>query len=128
MGNIYSTCSSYNFDIIQNNITNKHDFILINTLLDTNQDCLIKYTINAKKENEIVNELLHKNKKKEIVIYGMNHKDISIIKKYSQLKKLGFTNVHIYFGGLFEWLLLKEVYGSINFPTDGETNDILKYK
>ena len=128
MGNIYSTCSSYNFDIIQNNITTKHDFILINTLLDTNQDCLIKYTINAKKENEIINDLLHKNKKKEIVVYGMNHKDISIIKKYSQLKKLGFTNVHIYFGGLFEWLLLKEVYGSINFPTDGETNDILKYK
>ena len=128
MGNIYSTCSSYNFDIIQNNITTKHDFILINTLLDTNQDCLIKYTVNAKKENEIINELLHKNKKKEIVVYGMNHKDISIIKKYSQLKKLGFTNVHIYFGGLFEWLLLKEVYGSINFPTDGETNDILKYK
>jgi hypothetical protein len=128
MGNIYSTCSSYNFDIIQNNITTKHDFILINTLLDTNQDCLIKYTINAKKENEIINELLHKNKKKEIVVYGLNHKDISIIKKYSQLKKLGFTNVHIYFGGLFEWLLLKEVYGSINFPTDGETNDILKYK
>jgi hypothetical protein len=128
MGNIYSTCSSYNFDIIQNNITTKHDFILINTLLDTNQDCLIKYTVNAKKENEIINELLHKNKKREIVVYGMNHKDISIIKKYSQLKKLGFTNVHIYFGGLFEWLLLKEVYGSINFPTDGETNDILKYK
>uniref|UniRef100_A0A6C0JMN8 Rhodanese domain-containing protein n=1 Tax=viral metagenome TaxID=1070528 RepID=A0A6C0JMN8_9ZZZZ len=128
MGNIYSTCSSYNFDIIQHNITNKHDFILINTLLDNNQDCLIKYTINAKKENEIINELLHKNKKKEIVVYGMNHKDISIIKKYTQLKKLGFTNVHIYFGGLFEWLLLKEVYGSINFPTDGETNDILKYK
>ena len=58
----------------------------------------------------------------------MNHKDITIIKKYSQLKKLGFTNIHIYFGGLFEWLLLKEVYGSGNFPTDGETIDILKYK
>jgi len=128
MGNVYSTCSSYNFDIIQNYITEKHDFILINTLLDTNQDCLIKYTINAKKENEIINELLHKNKKKEIVIYGINHKDITIIKKYTQLKKLGFTNIHIYFGGLFEWLLLKEVYGSVNFPTDGETIDILKYK
>jgi hypothetical protein len=128
MGNVYSTCSSYNFDILQNYITEKHDFILINTLLETNQDCLIKYTTNAKKESEIINELLHKNKKKEIVIYGMNHKDITIIKKYSQLKKLGFTNIHIYFGGLFEWLLLKEVYGSINFPTDGETIDILKYK
>jgi len=128
MGNVYSTCSSYNFDIMQHNITQQHDFILINTLLETNQDCLIKYTINAKTENEIINGLLHKNKKKEIVVYGMNHKDITIIKKYSQLKKLGFTNVHIYFGGLFEWLLLKEVYGSINFPTDGETIDILKYK
>jgi hypothetical protein len=128
MGNIYSTCSSYNFDILQNYITEKHDFILINTLLETNQDCLIKYTINYKKESEIMNELLHKNKKKEIVIYGMNHKDITIIKKYSQLKKLGFTNIHIYFGGLFECLLLKEIYGSINFPTDGETIDILKYK
>ena len=128
MGNIYSTCSSYNFDILQNYITQKHDFILINTLLETNQDCLIKYTTHAKKESELINELLNKNKKREIVIYGINHKDITIIKKYSQLKKLGFTNIHIYFGGLFEWLLLKEVYGSINFPTDGESIDILKYK
>ena len=35
------------------------------------------------------------------------------IQSFDLLKKLGFTNVHIYFGGLFEWLLLKEVYGSI---------------
>ena len=128
MGNVYSTCSSYNFDTIQNYITQKHDFILINTLPENNQDCLIQTTINAKKENEIINELINKNKKKEIVIYGMNHKDITIIKKYNQLKTFGFTNIHIYFGGLFEWLLLKEVYGSINFPTDGNTIDLLKYK
>ena len=68
------------------------------------------------------------NKKKEIIIYGKNHRDLKIIEKYNQLKKLGFTNVYIYFGGLFEWLLLKEYYGEINFPIDGKMGDISQYK
>ena len=128
MGNIYSSFASYSFDSIQNKIMTGLSITLINTLLEGDQDCLIKGTISALKENEIMNELLKKNKNREIIVYGKNHRDLSVIKKYNQLKKLGFTQVFIYFGGLFEWLLLQEVYGVINFPTDGKFKDILKYK
>jgi hypothetical protein len=43
-------------------------------------------------------------------------------------KKLGFKNVHIYFGGMYEWLLLQEVFGVINFQTDGFIKNIVDYK
>jgi 3-mercaptopyruvate sulfurtransferase SseA len=128
MGNIYSSYSSYDFDVISNKIISEYDMVLINTLPDTQQGCLIKTTIKATKETEYINELYKINKKKEIVIYGKNHRDLKIIEKYNQLKKLGFTNVHIYFGGLFEWLLLKEYYGEINFPIDGKMGEISQYK
>ena len=57
-----------------------------------------------------------------------NHRDLKVIDKYNQLKKLGFTNVYIYFGGLFEWLMLREIYGDINFPITSQCSDILIYK
>jgi hypothetical protein len=128
MGNVYSTYSSYDFDILSNKIISGYDMVLINTLPDTQQGCLIKNTITANKETDFINELFKINKKKEIIIYGKNHRDLKIIEKYNQLKKLGFTNVYIYFGGLFEWLLLKEYYGEINFPIDGKMGDISQYK
>ena len=128
MGNIYSSYSSYDFDVISNKIISENDMVLINTLPDTQQGCLIKTTIKANKETEYINELYKINKKKEIIIYGKNHRDLKIIEKYNQLKKLGFTNVYIYFGGLFEWLLLKEYYGEINFPIDGKMSEISQYK
>ena len=128
MGNIYSTYSSYDFDAISNKIITDYDMVLINTLPDTQQGCLIRNTIKANKETELMNELFKINKKKEIIIYGKNHRDLKIIEKYNQLKKLGFTNVHIYFGGLFEWLLLKEYDGEINFPIDGKMGEISQYK
>lgn len=128
MGNIYSTYSSYDFDVISNKIITDYDMVLINTMPDTQQGCLIRNTIKANKETEFINELFKINKKKEIIIYGKNHRDLKIIEKYNQLKKLGFTNVHIYFGGLFEWLLLKEYYGEINFPIDGKMGEISQYK
>jgi hypothetical protein len=128
MGNIYSTYSSYDFDILSNKIISGYDMVLINTMSDTQQGCLIKNTITANKETDFINELFKINKKKEIIVYGKNHRDLKIIEKYNQLKKLGFVNVFIYFGGLFEWLLLKEYYGEINFPIDGKMGDISWYK
>jgi len=130
MGNVYSSFSSYPFDIIQNKITCNNDFVLISTLPENQQHCLIKHTIHANKETDFMNQLLNKDKKKEIVIYGRNHRDLKVIEKYNQLKKLGFINVYIYFGGLFEWLLLHIAYKEINFPIDGTFNecDLLNYK
>ena len=128
MGNVYSSFSSYPFDVIQNKIICNHDVVLINTLPENLQVCLIKNTIHANQETEFMNQLLNKNKKKEVIIYCRNHRDLKVIEKYNQLKKLGFTNVYIYFGGMFEWLLLHIAYKEINFPVDGSFSDLLVYK
>ena len=117
---------SYNYHQLQDRM--KFDIVLINTLSLSKQDCLIKGTIKALVEEECINKLLKKNKNKEIIVYGIHHTDLSVIKKYNQLKKLGFKNVYIYFGGMYEWLLLQEVFGSINFQTDGNIKDIVEYK
>ena len=44
------------------------------------------------------------------------------------MRSIGFKNVFIYNGGLFEWLLLQDIYGEDNFPTTKHILDILKYK
>ena len=79
-------------------------------------------------ETDFVNYPIYPNKNKEIIVYGLHHTDLSVVQKYNQLKKLGFKNVHIYFGGMYEWLLLQEVFGTINFQTDGTIKDIVDYK
>ena len=42
MGNVYSSFSSYTFDTIQHKIMCNYDFVLISTLPDSEQGCLIK--------------------------------------------------------------------------------------
>jgi hypothetical protein len=102
----------------------KGEFILINTLPLNKQNYLIKGTIPGIEEAEKINTLLYKNKRIEIIIYGLDYQDISVYKKFAQLKSLGFVNVFIYMGGLFEWALLQEIYGS-NFPTIGTLTEPL---
>ena len=114
-----------NFEDVQNLKTNG---ILINTLPINMQDCLIIGTISVNEEERIMNSLLSKNKTCTIIIYGKNSNDESIYKKYEQLKKLGFTSAKIYIGGLFEWLLLQDVYGDDEFKTTKKELDILKFK
>ena len=123
MGNIYSSFPMIHFEDLYNNHS-----ILINTLPETEQNCLIHKTLKAHDEINQMNSYLKSNKNIMIIIYGKNYRDKTIIKKFNQLKKLGFTNVHIYFGGMFEWLLLQEIYGNDNFKTDGTTLDILQFK
>jgi hypothetical protein len=41
---------------------------------------------------------------------------------------LGFENVYIYRGGMFEWLLLQDIYGFDEFQTTSKITDLLKYK
>lgn len=129
MGQVYSNFTHINYEQLQSKIGTS--IILLNTLSSEDQKYLIKGTLNAMYEIGIMNEQLKKNKNVEIIIYGKDHYDISVIKKYNQLKKLGFKNVSIYFGGLFEWALLQDIYGSSNFQTDGQIKDplqISKYK
>jgi len=79
-------------------------------------------------EETVINELLSSNKKTQLIIYGENSKDESIFRKCEQLTKLGFSNVYVYIGGMFEWLCLQDIYGDELFPTTKKELDILKYK
>jgi hypothetical protein len=117
-----------NFEDMQSAINNNYDTIIINTLDIAKQKCLIEGTIQIEHETKIVNEQLEKNKSIRIIVYGMNSTDETIVKKYDQLIGLGFTNVYIYLGGLFEWLLLQDIYGQTLFPTTSIEKDFLKYK
>jgi len=104
----------------------KRNYVLINTLTITEQNCLIPGTIAIKDEEAIINKYLNKNI--HIIIYGKNANDESIFKKYEQLLTLGFSSVFVYTGGLFEWLLLQDIYGKDEFPTTSDELDILKYR
>lgn len=131
MGQLFSSIKYVNFEDIQLICKNqKYSTILINTLLLNQQNCLIKTTVPAIQEENIINQFIQqKQLTNYIIIYGKNNnEDESIIKKYKQLKNLGFTNIFIYKGGLFEWLLLQDIFGEEEFPTTTKENDILKYK
>ena len=116
-----------NYDDVKLSINNK-DYLLINTLPNYQQECLIYNTINFSSEEQIINNLLSNDIKKNIIIYGKNSNDETVYKKYKQLVDLGFTNVYLYLGGLFEWLLLQDIYGRELFKTTINELDILKYK
>lgn len=100
----------------------KGEFVLINTLPLERQSYLIQGTMSATEEARRMNEYLYKNKQVDIVVYGLDHQDSSVLKKFGQLKELGFTKVSMYAGGIFEWALLQEIYGA-NFPTQGTLRD-----
>lgn len=130
MGNTNSI-NRVNFEFVKNNINN-NEYTIINTLKNDEQDILIKNTISTNDEEREINYFLKNNKNKKILIYGINSCDERLVYKYNQLSKLGFINIYIYIGGLFEWLLLAEIYGYDEFEIINTNNykiiDILKYK
>jgi hypothetical protein len=103
---------------------------LINTLPAGEQDCLISNTLPADREETVVNEMLTQYQKDErkIIVYGKNSTDTSVDRKYRQLVSLGIGQVFVYYGGLFEWMLLQDIYGEREFPTTRKVVDILKYR
>jgi rhodanese-related sulfurtransferase len=128
MGNSQSI-QKINYEDIQYIIKNKEGVVLINVLGVSEQDCLIPSTIDINKEIDLINECIKThNKNIKIVIYGRNCNDEKIFEKYSQLSSLGFYNVYIYAGGIFEWLMLQDIYGKSEFPTTKNELDILKFK
>ena len=128
MGNKFSSVSFNlcNFEKVQNAI--KNNDIIINTLSDNLQNCLISGTTSITNEVTLLNNCLKNKKNVLIIIYGKNNNDNSVLIKYNQLIGLGFTNVAIYLGGIFEWLLLQDIYGDDNFSTTCKEIDILKYR
>ena len=94
-----------------------------------NDDCLIKGTVNIYNEEKIINELWDKKLlSNPIIIYGTNSSDENVIVKYKQLHDLGFTQLYIYPGGLFEWLLLQDIYTDKNIKTTKKELNLMKYK
>ena len=131
MGNTNS-CSTINYedmqDCVQSGNSNNKPCLIINTISPERQSCLILNTVSIDSEEKMVNDWLKQNTGVNIVIYGENTNDDKIYEKYNQLKNLGFSNVFIYPGGLFEWLLLQDIYGEEEFPTTSKELDILKFK
>ena len=114
-------------------------FLLISTLDASKQEHIIKNTISAQEEEAKINEIISgKNDDAEdiiLVVYGKHATDEKVITKYNQLKSLGFSTVLVYPGGVFEWLMLQDIYGSELFPTNknntttNNTNaDLLEYR
>ena len=127
MGNA-QVIKKINYEDMQNVIKSPDIYLIINTLPHDEQNCLITNTTLAQKEEEIINKLLYENKGVRIIIYGRNSNDENVNKKCNQLQSLGFYNIFLYTGGMFEWLLLQDIYGNDLFPTTKKEVDILKFK
>jgi rhodanese-related sulfurtransferase len=128
MGNTQSV-KKINFEDVQYVIKNTEAYLLINTLEDKFQDCLLPNTIHVSQEEQIINKLISLGKTNiNIIVYGRNCNDEKIYKRYNQLLGLGFYNIYIYVGGLFEWLLLQDIYGENEFPTTKKELDLLRFK
>ena len=112
------------FQDIQYAQINEHT-IIINTLPEHEQSILIYKTVPIVSEITKVENAIKL--KHHIIIYGKNSSDETIYVKYNQISKLGGL-VYIYVGGLFEWLLLQDIYGNELFKTTNKTLDILKFK
>jgi hypothetical protein len=127
MGNSQSI-QKINFEDMQTVYKNPEIYLLMNTLPTSEQNCLILNTLTPQQEETLMNRYLNSNKNIRIIIYGRNSNDETIYKKYNQLLNLGFINVYLYLGGIFEWLMLQDIYGYDDFPTTTRQLDILKYK
>ena len=136
MGNSESSIKKVNFDDIINiskdsKELTKNNNILIHVMEKEDQELLIKNTLLIDEEIERINSILSFRKMDvTIVIYGKNTDDISkVIGKYRKLCDMGFSNVYVYLGGLFEWLLLQEIYGNDEIKTNIVCKkNILDYK
>ena len=118
------------FEDIQYSINHPAQNIIINTMPFGEQTCLIKNTILCENEETVINKLLNEYNFKtyKFIIYGKNAADETVDKKADQLGQLGFSEIYIYAGGLFEWMLLQDIYGEKEFPTTKKVVDLLRYK
>jgi hypothetical protein len=121
MGN--TTQPTANYDDIRHN-----QCLLIHIMED--ESILIDRTITIEKETAKINSLLAEHSyDTHIIVYGKNVDDYeALVQKQNQLLKLGFRNVWFYPGGLFEWILLRDVYGTRQFPTTADAKDLIKYR
>jgi hypothetical protein len=117
-----------NFQDMQKAI-NDNRYIIINTLESDKQQCLIVNTLSIAQETSMINSLIDNYRyNRDIIVYGMNCCDKTVDNKIEQLRRMGFSRLYLYRGGMFEWLCLQDIYGSEVFRTTTETLDMLNYK
>ena len=127
MGNTQSMIR-ISFEDMQTASKNPETNLIINTLPESEQGCLIVGTVTVEQELMLINRYLKENKNVRIILYGKNCNDETVQKKYQQLYALGFINVYVYQGGLFEWLMLQDIYGKDFFQTTSVQPDLLRFK
>jgi hypothetical protein len=144
------------FSQVQDFIRNKKttSWKLVNTLPTSEQDCLIAGTMTAQQEIEYMDQWMMDERKRsdffarlfsgnendgkdkdtvdprKMILYGKNAQDKSPWAKRRELIRVyGFeeTEITIYAGGLFEWMLLQEIYGHSLFPTTIVEKDLLRF-
>jgi len=118
------------FEDVQN-IMKEPSCLLINVMPDNQQMCLIPNTQSPENEVKRINQLVQTRNMQEysILLYGKNSDDgAALEKKRRELRFLGFQDVYIYLGGMFEWLLLQDIWGRELFPTTSQVLDILQYR
>lgn len=131
MGTTQSSPNFANYGMMQNAINTGKTIIHIMDVAD--ELILIKGTLKAHQEVDQINNWLSNNTfHNDIYIYGYSNADFNkLLQRQKQLHGLGFKHVYIYFGGMFEWLLLRDVFGETEFLLDGVIKgavvDILKY-
>ena len=112
-----------NYEDVQ--LAQTSDTVLVSTLPHDDQTILIHKTVPSTHEVSAVEHAIQYNK--NIIIYGKNSNDEKMYEQYDKITKLG-GRAYVYTGGLFEWLLLQDIYGYELFPTTNKTLDLLKYK
>lgn len=117
-----------NFEDVKYAISHPSQFCIINTLPITDQDCLICTTVSHLIEEKLMNDMLlsYDVPDKTVIVYGQNSQDETAEKKCNQLISLGIKNVYLYSGGMFEWVLLQDIYGEDLFPTTSKVVDLLR--
>ena len=119
------------FEDVKKVVLNPGKYILINTLPSDSQDTLIQTTVPCEREETVINEMIsdYNSPDRPIVIYGRNSCDRTVDAKHAQLRSLGINDIYIYAGGLFEWLLLHDIYGADEFPIRTlKPPDILRFR
>ena len=124
------------FDVVQRlverpfNDQTAGSMILISTMTEDKQACLIAGTLPSAQEEESLNGIVARKEQRNwsVVVYGENHMDPTVNAKCKQLRDLGFGGVYRYGGGMFEWLLLQETHGYEHFPTTSRFRDLLRFK
>jgi hypothetical protein len=112
-----------NFEQVQEAIRQKA--VLISVLGEKEQGVLLSGTQPLDLEVAAVQAAISSGA--TIFVYGTNDHDPRAAAKCEQLEKLG-AKPRLYVGGLFEWLLLQDIYGAENFPTTAKTNQLLDYR